>query len=425
MDTGYGGLPSARTPGAAPTQTRTYATATSPAGSPGTVIIGAGIAGLACARRLHKAGHPFLVISENIGGRICRSRDGRVNLGAYYVRADYDHVNQFVRLGRRINTLRTLRHDRDGAYTFLDRRVLFHVPQAMRFLTMLLTFRRHYEVLKSNCLIMSQAEAIRSDPYLYDLYRQPAVEFIRQNRLKDIARHYLTPSLHGTAFSPPEELSAFILLLTALPFLVPIYEFTFRLDAMVDGFSHALMRDSVASITQHDVGYRINTQSSGSLVADRVVVATPPHVSQRLLGLPDIKGPACAHMFELVGSLREPFSRADINLFSGSDPTLAIARQPDSSILFCSRELAPDLDRYLTSWEVIEHKPWSPAFRLKGHALLECRLTPDLYLIGDHNICGLEDAYLTGLFAARQIVRSTEASMAEIRGSLQGAALGP
>jgi hypothetical protein len=263
---------------------------------------------------------------------------------------------------------------------------------------------------------MSQAEAIRSDPYLYLLYRQPAIEFIRQNRLTDVARCYLAPSLHGTAFLSLEELSAFTLLLGALPVLVPIYEFTFRLDAMVDGFSHALMRDSVASITPHDFGYRINTRSSGSVVADRVVVATPPHVSQRLLGLPGIKGPAHAHMFELAGSLREPYSRADINLFPSNDPTLAVARQADSSILFCSREPTPDLDRYLTSWKVIQHKRWSPAFHLKGDSLLECRQAPNLYLIGDHNICGLEDAYLTGLYAARQILRSTEESVDGFQG---------
>ena len=70
-----------------------------------TIIVGAGIAGLACARRLHDAGRRFLVISENVGGRIQRSRDGAVNLGAYYVRADYTHVNRYVHLGRRIDRL--------------------------------------------------------------------------------------------------------------------------------------------------------------------------------------------------------------------------------------------------------------------------------------------------------------------------------
>jgi predicted NAD/FAD-dependent oxidoreductase len=65
-----------------------------------TVIVGGGIAGLACARQLYDGGRSFLLVTEDVGGRIRTSADGTVNLGAYYVRGDYDHVNQFVDRGR-------------------------------------------------------------------------------------------------------------------------------------------------------------------------------------------------------------------------------------------------------------------------------------------------------------------------------------
>jgi len=57
-------------------------------GSHETIIIGGGISGLACARRLYDRGRPFLLITQNIGGRIRPSTTGAVNLGAYYVRSD-------------------------------------------------------------------------------------------------------------------------------------------------------------------------------------------------------------------------------------------------------------------------------------------------------------------------------------------------
>ena len=125
-----------------------------------TVIIGGGIAGLACARRLHDDRRPFLVITEDVGGRIRTSADGAVNLGAYYVRSDYSHVNRFADRGRRIKRRHILRGDEDGSFTRSDVPLLLHLPQTVRFLRLMRGFRRRYEAFKQDCLLVSQAQAI-------------------------------------------------------------------------------------------------------------------------------------------------------------------------------------------------------------------------------------------------------------------------
>ena len=64
-----------------------------------TIIIGAGISGLGCARTLFENKQSFKIITRNIGGRILQSKDGTVNYGAYYVAKDYLHVKKYVKLG--------------------------------------------------------------------------------------------------------------------------------------------------------------------------------------------------------------------------------------------------------------------------------------------------------------------------------------
>lgn len=369
-----------------------------------TVIIGGGIAGLACARRLHDGGRSFLLITENIGGRIRRSTDGAANLGAYYVRGDYHHVNRFVDRGRQIKRRRILRGVGDGLFTQSDLPLLRYLPQTVRFVRFMREFRNHYEHFKQDCLRMSQAQAIRSNPLLWDLYREPAPRMIQRLRIEDLARLYLAPAVHGTAFTSVDRVTAFTLLVGVLPTVIPMFEYTFRFDLITAGLEKALLFDSVTEVTTTGGRYSIQTRTSGILAADHVVVATPIDVSARLLELGPVKRPISAHTFIVKGNLRHPLDRAPFTLFPEGDPTFGIARQSGGSILFCSDSDDPDFDKHFTSWEVVEHHHWNPAFQLEGDALLECEQGPGLFVIGDHNVCDLEDAYITGVYAANRIL---------------------
>lgn len=369
-----------------------------------TVIVGGGIAGLACARRLHDAGRPFLLITEDVGGRIRASTDGAVNLGAYYVRSDYSHVNRYVDRGKRIRRHHILRGDRDGSFTRRDLPLLEHLPQAVRFVRLMREFRRHYETFKQDCLLISQAEAIRADPLLDHLYHEPAPRFIRRQRIEDIARSYLAPAIRGTGFTSMDELTAFTLLVGVLPTIVPIFEYAFRLDRLTDGFEAAVRCDAVTAVTPTSAHYTVRTRRGADVVADNVVVATPIDVSARLLDLGPLKSPVHAHMFLLRGTLHRPWAAAPFTLLPEGDPVFALARQNGGLTLLSSSSGDPGFSRYFSAWEVVEHHHWNPAFHLEGDALLECEQAPGLYVIGDHNVCDLEDAYITGVYAANRIL---------------------
>ncbi len=369
-----------------------------------TVIVGGGIAGLACARRLQDGQRPFLLITEDVGGRIRASKDGAVNLGAYYVRDDYTHVNQFVDRGRRIKRRQLLRGEEDGSFTRSDLPLLVHLPQTLRFLWFMRTFRRHYEAFKRDCLLVSQAEALKADPLLWDLYHEPASQFIERHRMEDVTRSHLAPAVRGLAFTPLERLTALTLLVGILDFVIPIFEYRFRFDVITEGFNDALLLESVTEVTPTSTHYSIATGHGSSITADNVVVATPTDVSARLLDLGPVKSPISTHMFLVSGELRPPWAGSTVTLFPPDDPILALAPQTGGATLLSSTSEDVDFARLFSTWEVVEHRHWNPAFHLLGTALLECEQKPGLYLIGDHNVCDLEDAFITGVYAADRIL---------------------
>ncbi len=365
--------------------------------------MGGGIAGLACARRLHDSRRPFLLITEDVGGRIRTSADGTLNLGAYYVRGDYSHVNRYLERGRRIKRHHILRGDQDGSFTRWDVPALLHPAQTIRFVRLMRDFRRLYETFKQDCLLISQADAIRANPLLWQLYHEPAPEFIRRHRIEDITRSYLAPAIQGTGFTSVGKLTAFTLLVGVLPTIIPVFEYTFRFDRLTDGFEDAFLFDSVTAVSPTSGHYSIQTRRA-SFAADNVVVATPIDVAARLLDLGPVKSPVHAHMFVVRGTLRRPWAAATFTLFPEGDPVHALARQTGGSILLSSVSDDPEFSRYFSTWEIVEHHHWNPAFHLEGDALLECEQRQGLYLIGDHNVCDLEDTYITGVHAANRIL---------------------
>jgi len=105
-----------------------------------TIVIGAGISGLACARRLQQFDKDFLIISNDIGGRILTSEDGLVNYGAFFVCSDYYNMLNFVKLKYRIKLSDFCFHDNDKTYLLFEPKLLFFLLKFIRFFKINLFF---------------------------------------------------------------------------------------------------------------------------------------------------------------------------------------------------------------------------------------------------------------------------------------------
>ena len=78
-----------------------------------TIIVGGGMAGMACAMQLLEAGRDFLLITDVLGGRIMYSEEAKVNFGAYFVMGNYKHAKELLIQEDLLNPLQVCFHNSD------------------------------------------------------------------------------------------------------------------------------------------------------------------------------------------------------------------------------------------------------------------------------------------------------------------------
>ncbi|MBI2112761.1 NAD(P)/FAD-dependent oxidoreductase [Candidatus Woesearchaeota archaeon] len=371
-----------------------------------TIIIGAGISGLGCARTLSDHQQEFKIITENIGGRILTSKQGEVQYGAYFIGEDYKNVLPFVKKTRPLNNFMIEFHQHRKRY-FISKSLKYPL-QLIRLLLILKKFKKHLSLFQDRCKTISQKEALQEDQYLYELYNKRTDVFIKEEGISEIVNQFLEEGMYGILFTKLTEVYALEFLRWSQYLITPYYEFIFLKDKVIKGFSKDIIMDTVISIKKREQYYQIKTKKQKLYAAKNIVIATPINVTQQLVGIKEIKKGINANMFHLKGTIKEEFSGGEFEVFSEGSPELSIAKQRDGTYVFYHKSKSPNFSKYFKSYKIIAKHIWSPAFNLNGKVLLEQKRGKNLYLATDHNVCGLEDSFITGIYAANQIIKNSK-----------------
>ncbi|PNX53119.1 MAG: hypothetical protein BV458_06145 [Thermoplasmata archaeon M9B2D] len=371
-----------------------------------TIIIGAGISGLACAYSLQKQGKDFLVISKDIGGRIRTSEDGTVNYGAFFVCSDYENILPFVTIRKRIRLREFCFHEDNHSYTLYEPRLVAFMHQFMKIKRHLYRFRTALQTFRKTAKTTSQKNAIEADPFLHTLYMKNAADFVKEQSLERGTDTYLSKALYSTTFSAVHEMNAFSFLQYLLPLITPIYTFSFEKATMIRSFQQDIVLDAVSDIRYTNDQYQVKT-STGTYHSKNLVLATELGWSCRFTGIREMNLPVSTHMLHVKGSPRSIIARRSYQLFCHPSMVQSIADLGDGTYLFYFKDRQPSLEAYFYDPTVIAHHFWDPAGRINGHVLIESKRAKHMYLIGDYNIAGLEEAFITGLYAAGQIINSS------------------
>jgi len=370
-----------------------------------TIIIGAGISGLACARQLNKYNQNFLVISKDIGGRIITSEDGSVNYGAFFVCSDYDNFLKYVTLKYRIRLRDFCFHENKNTYVLFEPKFMRYLSQFIKTYKLLYIFRKKLRLMRKKSVTISQKKSIESDSFLYDLYMQKASDFIKEHNIESGTEVYLSKALYSTTFSQVSEMNAFSFLQFLIPLITPIYTFEFEKEKMIKSFQENITIGNVTDIKYKDDKYKIKTVD-GFFYSKNIVLATEITWSKDFAGVKKVNIPVNTNMIHVKGIAKKEISWKNYQLFSPPGNVQAVADLKDGTYLFYYKNVMPDLKDYFENPYIIASKQWRPAGTINGHNLIESNRGNNMYLIGDYNIAGLEESYITGLFSANQIIHS-------------------
>jgi len=370
-----------------------------------TIIVGAGISGLACARQLSKYDQDFLVLSKDIGGRILDSKDGSANYGAFFACSDYDNFLKYSTIKSRIRLRDFCFHEKDNTYALFEPKVVRYLPQFLKVEKILYTFRKRLRLLRKKFVDMSQKRAIEDDSFLYNLYMKNAVDFVKENKLGRGTDVYLSKALYSTTFSTISEMNAFSFLQFLLPLITPIYTFKFEKERMIETFKEKIKISIVTDIKYSNKLYKIKSGNS-FYYSKNIVLATDILWSKNYAGVKKVNKPVDTNMLHIKGKLKDKYKHKKYHLFSSPGNVQAIADLEDGTYLFYFKDNPNSMRDYFDDPQIIGRKEWKPAGTINGHNLIEFNRGNNMYLIGDCNIAGLEESYITGLFCAKQIFKS-------------------
>ncbi len=363
------------------------------------IVVGGGVAGLACALDLKDAGTDFLLIAKEIGGRLLAFGENRVNFGAYVLPGTDRQVLRLVERTARVHPFHLDFHSRRRGYSFWQ--IFRHWKELVRFYPFIVRYRLQYARFREHAMREGQRSAFDAFPEIRRLYETGAGEFVRERGIATITRKFLGEPVWMCTFAKLRDLNAFDFLHVVMNLGIPVYRFRSRVPEVVSDLGRETRLGEVVSIEESDT-VRIRLSDGSSLTCDRLVLALPRESLGRLLPIRTDKVACGAYLFWIAGTVRPEFCRGDLELFDECDEAIFLSREPDGTTVYYATVPEPAFDRFFSSYEILERWHWNPAFFLGGRTITDPDFSDRITLAGDMNVVGLEDSFVSGRYAARR-----------------------
>ena len=401
-----------------------------------TIVLGAGAAGMNCCLELQKEGREYLLVSPNVGGRICNDEQRHMNYGAVFYFGTYKYMLASGLLQGTVDVLPKLsmgqcHHDDGKSYEPVSLTTVADAPSLFSYMKWMRdTFIPRYAAFKDNCCTMEVSAALELDPMIKQLYTESAEHFIERMHFGPICNDLISMFAHACTGTRIRDLTALDYLNTVQPLTmkivgVPPLNLLFdlkRFDFDSEGVKARLASGSgevligeAERVARAEGGWRVRV-GDHDLTCENLVMATPAHITAQLLAegtdLPalDIRRASELTGYLIRGKARPEYAGHTVHLFDDTIPIIYIAKRLDGDYEIFTEvdfEEGRKFDEYFEQWEVIGKKYWEYALYTAAHEALPQNLAPGLIMAGDVNGLGMEPAAISGIYAANKILGKT------------------
>lgn len=375
-----------------------------------TIIIGSGISGLACAKTLFDAGYTdFKVIGKREGGRMLTSKSLTINYGASYITSEYKNVTKFIHKGDplKLTDIYFIQGKKiDNIFTWSTIPLL---PKLIKMAYLINDFAKRLDRLRKRSLEIGQKKALLEDEVLTKYTKISVTDFVKKHKIEKLHKIFFEPVLVSTAFT--KKSNAFYYIGVLIPIIRKTWDADFRRTTMriTKGFRKKITKGIVKSVSKHSDGKIAIKTTKTKYHANNVVIAVPHKQAHKFYPVPKTGKSIAIYVIHVVGKREEIYRHKKIIFFKTSERDITILwRQHTGSDVIFSLVKNPKLDKYYKYYHIVKKIYWNNAMVMSGpgKTWANQKLEKNVWLASDYNICGLEDSYLTGVYAAKQILKN-------------------
>ena len=372
-----------------------------------TIVVGGGIAGMSCALRLKEQGRDVAIITDELGGRVNYDKDLDSNFGAVFFMENYTLSKKIIDskgpLVAKLNNLK-LHSTPSKVFKGNSLTMILSLPQLLKFQRFMKNdFMPEYARYKKDCETMPVAEAFKKYPNLSRYFHMRASDLIKELGIDKVCDNFVSKFAYACTGSKIDELNALDFLNVTQGVIIPLYDFSFDGESFTRKLDGKVILDTITAVEREGDLWKVASAGGSSWACKYLVVATTGLVTQKLLGIEEIRQPTRLVSTLLEGKPKNVLDGADAHYFSDRFDIIATNKRSDGRFNVYSRTQI-DYGEYFDDAKVLHSRDWPEALFTYGDVIQVQDFDENLWIAGDINGLGLEPAAISGVYAANRIL---------------------